>query len=203
MDDLPKELVALQKCGLTIRFCDDLRSHKKYFYTMQEHPDDIVILVDDDTFYSKDMVQKLMKMHEEHPQDIVCMTPTIISAVKDLPSKWRAPACDERIIHSYYAQPYSGQGTLYPPHCLDEKYAFDKEAVMKLCPHADDLWLKLMSMRKGTCVTSIYKYRSIPVNIYGTAEGSLYYINGTAEGNQNDTQWQNLLDHYEVEDRVE
>ena len=65
---------------------------------------------------------------------------------------------------------------------------------MELCPHADDLWVKYMSMRSGIHVTSIYPFRSIPVNIYGTAEGSLYYING--EGFQNDVQWQNLLDHY-------
>ncbi len=196
MDDLPEELTRLQKCGLTIRFCDDLRSHKKYYYAMQEFPEDLIILVDDDTFYSYDMVEKLVQMHRKHPDDIVCMTPTMITAVQDLPSKWVSPKCSEHIEHSYFAQPYSGQGTLYPPHCLDEEYAFDKEKIMELCPYADDLWLKLMSMRKGTCVTSIYKYRSIPVNIYGTAAGSLYYING--ENKQNDVQWQNLLDHYGV-----
>mgnify|MGYP000808865909 FL=1 len=51
IDSLPKALLEQQKRGLTIRFCDDLRSHKKYYYTMQEYPRDIVILVDDDMFY--------------------------------------------------------------------------------------------------------------------------------------------------------
>lgn len=197
LDSLPPRLVALRDRGLAIRFCDDLRSHKKYFYTMQEHPEDLVILVDDDTFYSRDLVKKLMDLHRKYPEDIVCMTPAIITDVHEMPSKWRSPRCDERVVHSYYAQPFSGQGTLYPPHSLDETVAFCKEKVMELCPHADDLWLKFMSMRKGVLVTAIYKFRSIPVNIYGTAEGSLYYING--EGMQNDVQWQNLLDHYGVE----
>lgn len=193
-DSLPNRLTNLQNRGLTIRFCDDLRSHKKYYYVMQEHPEDLVILVDDDTFYSRDLVKKLVRLHQKYPKDIICMTPTMISDVYDLPSKWHAPSCDERIVHSYLAQPYSGQGTLYPPHSLDEANAFDKVKIMELCPYADDLWLKLMSMRKGTLVTAVYKYRSIPVNIYGTAEGSLYYING--EGKQNDVQWQNLLEYY-------
>lgn len=203
LEKVPAKLRRLQQAGLTIRFCDDLRSHKKYFYAMQEFPEDIVILVDDDTFYSKDLVEKLFRLHQQYPKDIVCMTPTLISNINELPSAWHAPLCDEHIIHSSYAQPYSGQGTLYPPHCLDESVAFDKDAIMKLCPHADDLWLKLMSLRKGVHVTSIYKYRGIPVNIYGTAEGSLYYINGCAEGNQNDVQWQNLLDEYGVPEYVE
>lgn len=196
LESLPERLVKQQERGLTIRFCDDLRSHKKYFYTMQENPDALIILVDDDTFYSRDLVKKLVQLHDKYPADIISMTSTMISNVSDLPSKWHSPTCDERIVNSYLAQPYSGQGTLYPPHCLDEENAFNKEKIMELCPYADDLWLKLMSMRKGTLVSAVYKYRSIPVTIYGTAESSLYYIN--AEGGQNDIQWQNLLDHYGV-----
>lgn len=194
--DLPPRLTALQERGLTICFCDDLRSHKKYYYAMQEYPEDLIILVDDDTFYSRDMVKRLLDMHDKYPKDIVCMTPAMITEVEKMPSEWRMRRCDERIVSSYYAQPFTGQGTLYPPHSMDEECAFDKERIMNLCPYADDLWLKLMSMRKGTMVTAIYPYRSIPVNIYGTAEGSLYYING--ENKQNDVQWQNLLDHYGV-----
>lgn len=194
LDELPARLVALQKCGLTIRFCDDLRSHKKYFYVMQEYPNDLIVLVDDDTFYSKDLLKELIKYHKKYPKDIISMTSALITDVRDLPSQWRSPRCDERLIHSYYAQPYSGQGTLYPPHCLDERIAFDKDKIMHLCPYADDLWLKLMSMRNGTTVSVIYKFRCIPVTIYGTTESSLYYIN--AEQGKNDEQWKNLLNYY-------
>jgi RimJ/RimL family protein N-acetyltransferase len=37
LEKIPRELREQQKRGLTIRFCDDLKSHKKYFYTMQEY----------------------------------------------------------------------------------------------------------------------------------------------------------------------
>ena len=67
---LPQKLVNLQKRGLTIRFCDDLRSHKKYFYVMQEHPEDIIVLADDDMFYPSDTLRKLIKMHKKYPKDI-------------------------------------------------------------------------------------------------------------------------------------
>ena len=63
---LPQKLLDLQRRGLTIRFCDDLRSHKKYFYVMQEYPKDIIVLVDDDMFYPKDTINKLIKMHKKY-----------------------------------------------------------------------------------------------------------------------------------------
>ena len=61
IDSLPKALLEQQKRGLTIRFCDDLRSHKKYYYTMQEYPRDIVILVDDDIVLSKRYYKEIME----------------------------------------------------------------------------------------------------------------------------------------------
>lgn len=197
LESLPKKLLQLQNRGLTIRFCDDLRSHKKYYYTMKENPESIVVLVDDDTFYSYDLVEKLYKMHLKNPTEIVCMTPTMISDFNDMPSKWKMPHPYDRVEHSLSAQPYSGQGTLYPPHCMDEKYLFKKETIMNLCPYADDLWLKYMSLRKNTRVTAVYKLRYIPVTIYGTSESSLWYING--QDGKNDIQWQAILNYFKDE----
>lgn len=196
-ESLPKQLLEQKNRGLTIRFCDDLRSHKKYYYVMQEYPDDLIVLVDDDTFYSKDLIKKLYQMHKENPNDIVCMTPTVIyPELKSPPSMWRKVGPNERIKHSFMAQPYTGQGTLYPPHAISQK-AFQKDVVMEICPHADDLWLKFMSLVAHTPVTAIYKFRSIPVTIYGTGDNGLWYING--QDGQNDVQWKNILEYFPEE----
>lgn len=200
IDSLPQSLLQLQKRGLSIRFCDDIRSHKKYYYTMKEYPNDIVILVDDDTFYSLDMIEKLYELHLANPNEIVCMTPTMISSYDELPSRWRRPGPYSKVEHSYKAQPYSGQGTLYPPHCMDEQYLFNKELMMRLCPYADDLWLKFMSLRKGTKVSAVYRLRSMPVAIDGTARSGLWHINGGDGGNKNDEQWKSLVDYFGVND---
>lgn len=200
IESLPLQLIEQQKRGLTIRFCDDLRSHKKYYYTMQEYPDDLIILVDDDTFYPKDMVEKLYKLHKRNPKDIICMTPAIIyPELRALPSSWRKAGADEKIEHSFTAQPYSGQGTLYPPNSISEK-AFQKDIIMELCPYADDLWLKFMSLVSNTPVTAIYKFRSIPVTIYETGSSGLWYIN--AQDGENDTQWCKILDYFHEEVRT-
>lgn len=194
LEDLPSNLTVLQNRGLTIRFCDDIRSHKKYYYVMQEFPEDLIILTDDDAFYTKDLVSELIRMHSENPHEIVCMTPAIMTGIDKLPSQWRSPYYDEKVEHSMYAQPYTGQGTLYPPHCLDESEVFNKKLIMELCPTADDLWLFYMAMRKRTFTTSIYRFRSIPITIYTTSLTSLWYIN--AEDGQNDVQWKKMLEFY-------
>lgn len=195
MDSLPENLRNLQKRGLTIRFCEDLRSHKKYYYALQEYPDDLVILADDDMFYPRDMIAELLKMHRMYPEDICCMTGEVIEPeFSSVPSLWRNPGLDEHHWqHSDCLQAFTGSGTLIPPHALDRN-VFDREAIRQLCPYADDLWIAFMAHRRGTRVTTLKNWRAFPITIYGTAEGSLYYING--EGKQNDVQWQNLLERY-------
>ena len=195
LQDLPDSLLRLQNRGLTIRFCDDLRSHKKYYYVIQENPEDLIILADDDMFYPRDTISQLLRMHKQYPQDICCITAQVIEPdFCTAPSLWRNPKLDEHHWqHSDCIQTFTGSGTLIPPSTLPVE-TFDIEKIKSLCFHADDLWITFMAQRNGTKITTLENWRSFPVCIYGTAEGSLYYIN--AEQNQNDVQWQNLLDYY-------
>ena len=195
--DLPENLLRLQQRGLTIRFCDDLRSHKKYYYALQQYPNDLVVLADDDMFYPKDTVRKLTEMHKKWPNDICCMTAQVIEPdFSAVPSVWRNPRLDEHDLqHTDRIQAFTGSGTLIPPNALHPD-AFDRERIRQLCLHADDLWITFMAQRNGTKITTSRTWRPFPICIYGTAEGSLYYING--EGKQNDVQWKNLLEHYRI-----
>jgi len=197
MDSLPAELFGLQERGLTIRFCSDLKSHKKYFYVMQEYPKDIIILVDDDMFYPYDTIKQLMRMHKRYPNDICTMTAQVMKpAFRSMPSEWRNPRCKEKFVHSDQIQIFTGSGSLYPPHCLSNE-AFDKEKIIKLCPYADDLWLTFMAKRNNTKVTTKYPWRAFPITIYNTGKDSLWRVN--AEEGNNDKQWKALLEAYEKE----
>ena len=71
---------------------------------------------------------------------------------------------------------------------------FDVKLIQKLCPYADDLWLTFMAYRNNTKITAETPWRSFPITIYGTAEGSLWYVNA-AEG-QNDEQWRAMLEYF-------
>lgn len=194
VQSLPIELLEQRKRGLTIRFCDDLRSHKKYYYTMQEYPDDIVLLFDDDMFYPYDTIKKLWKLHEKYPGDICCITSQVMEPdYMSVPSGWRNPEVIESLEHSGRIQVFTGSGSLFPPKSLSEEI-FHKDNLLRLSPFADDLWITFMALRAGTKITSLNKWRAFPVSIYGTHEGSLWYING--QDGKNDEQWKKLLKFY-------
>lgn len=192
LKSLPGSLLILQKRGLTIRFCDDLRSHKKYFYTMQEYPDDLVVLLDDDMIYPLDTIEKLIKLHHKYPTDICTITGQVIVPGK-LPSQWRNPMLSEKFEHSDELQVFSGSGSLYPPHAV-HKDAFDKKKMQAVGPYADDLWLTYMAQRNTTKITALYPWRAFPITIYGTSQESLWKINA-AQG-QNDIQWEAMIKLY-------
>ena len=194
IDQLPEQLLRQMERGLEIRFCEDLRSHKKYYYVMQECPEDLIILTDDDAFFPGDMVEKLLELHKKYPRDIIGSTVAVVGSKESLPDQWGRPVPGERIRQADNIQPFSGQGTLYPPHCFDEPLIFNKELFMRLCPNADDLWLFYMADRKHTKCSVIWPERSMPVAIYGTGSNSLWQINGRQRGN--DTQWTAIRQYF-------
>jgi hypothetical protein len=54
-------------------------------------------------------------------------------------------------IPTYRVMASTGAGTLYPPHCMPEE-TFDIEKIRTLALTADDLWMKVMSIRAGVPV---------------------------------------------------
>lgn len=195
---LPEKLTALQEKGLTIRFCDDLRSHKKYFYTFQEYPDDHVILVDDDFYYPRDTLKVLYRAHKKHPKDIIAVSGQLITpTVETLPSQWGSPEPRKRWVSQKYVQVYTGAGSLFPAHWYPDE-VFSKEKAMALAGTADDLWLKAMSMVAGVKTTLVCPSRAFPALINIKNNESLYFTNNLDGGNQNDIVWKKLVDEYQL-----
>ena len=47
---IPETLLNLQKYGLEVRWCEDIRSFKKLVPSLREFPNDIIVTADDDIF---------------------------------------------------------------------------------------------------------------------------------------------------------
>ena len=63
----------LTKAGLRIeRHVRDLKSHKKYFYAMQEYSESLIVTVDDDTIYDENLLEDLYKEHLIYPKSVIC-----------------------------------------------------------------------------------------------------------------------------------
>src|SRR5690606_29967954 len=60
---LPKSLLELKQFGLEIEFCRDLGAHTKYFYAFQKYPNNLIVTVDDDIIYPRNLLKVLLNTH--------------------------------------------------------------------------------------------------------------------------------------------
>ena len=149
--DLPPKLLKLKKYGLTIKWCNDIRSYKKLIPTLKEHPEAIIITTDDDVYYKKDWLAGLIQVHEQNPNEICCYRGAKITFENG--EFYRYPVapgncyCDATLLH----QQTGVGGVLYPPHCLAEDI-LREDIFMEIAPTNDDLWFWLMGVLNGTKV---------------------------------------------------
>lgn len=193
---LPNTLTDLEKRGLTIRFCEDLRSHKKYHFAFQAYPEDHIILADDDLFYPVDTVKRLVKLHKKHPEDIVCVSAQIIAPkLTALPSVWPQPQAGKRYVSCWEAQAFTGAGSLFPARWYPPQ-VFDAQKAMAVTPTADDLWLKAMSLKAGVRTTLDHPTRGFPAEVMIPGNVTLFQENKATSDNRNDLAWSSLVQEY-------
>ncbi len=194
---VPDSLQRLTKRGLTIKFCEDLRSHKKYYYAMKLYPNDNIITLDDDLYYHKDVLKNVIDLHEKYP-NLVCTNRAHEILIKDgkvLPyRKWNHNA--KNIVEpSHQLLQTGGAGTVYPPGSLSPN-VLDKERILELSFHADDIWLKMMALINGTKIITNKLYNKDFVTVSKTQNEKLVSTNVLEGGN--DMQLKNICDYYNV-----
>ncbi len=196
-EDLPVELLDYKKLGLELRWCkENLKPHKKYFYAMQEFPNALIITVDDDLIYDETMIETLFVSYLSFPHAVSTMRTHLILPDSDNDitdySFWQQEFTGIIGVPSMQLFSTSGAGTLYPPGCMDME-VFNVESIQTLCLNADDLWLKVMQVRKGTPVVLAQKYKRIKY-IEGTQTETLCEKN--VYQNENTQQLRSILSNY-------
>jgi len=146
---LSKELLALKQYGLEIRYVEDVGPHTKYYYALQEYKDSLVITIDDDVFYRRDLVEELYKTHMTNPG---CVCAFWIWKMKftynGIPypyKKYYLGYGDVDLEPSHKLIALGVGGVLYPKACLDER-AFDLDSLKRISLKNDDIWLKAMEI---------------------------------------------------------
>ncbi len=195
IETLPKSLHRYIGRGLEVKLVDgDLRSHKKYHYAMSEYPNDIIITVDDDSFYPTNTLESLLDTYKQYPDAVVSNRARVLD-FKDgklQPYKrWKTTleGCSYNLLQT------GVDGVLYPPYSrgLYYKDMLNKELAMKLTPAGDDLWLYAMT-RLGGCRVVRTLFREYVLSIRIRRNVSLYKTN--CFRNFNDEQIENLRTHY-------
>ncbi|WP_440321438.1 hypothetical protein [Laedolimicola sp.] len=167
-NDLPDSLLKLQRYGLTISWCNDIRSYKKLIPTIKEYPNSYIITADDDIFYHPKMIERLFRAYKRDPLNIHCHRVTKFylenGEFKTIPGGY------EIYNHpSFLHKLTGGSGTLYPPNSL-YKDICREDLFMKLTPTNDDIWFWVMAILNGK-----------RCNVVKHSCTALYYINGSQE----------------------
>lgn len=191
LPDALRQLIG--KNGFRIEWVNgNLKSHKKYFYALQNN-ENVVITIDDDMYYSKSMIHTLMESYRKHPNAISARNVHMIFKEKDhvLPYlTWESEVEEYIGMERMDLCAIGVNGILYPPNCANMNW-FDESAISEYAENQDDLWLKVQEV-----------YSDIPVVYTGLGEkdilieesqSSVLYISNAYEG-LNDICIQKLLE---------
>lgn len=179
---LPEKFKKLIERGLEVRFVDeDLRSHKKYYYSLQEQqPGEMVITYDDDLIYEPESIAKLIRTHERNPECVVCNRGWTIKGNTDEGvkpySEWTLISDEGVETPSHKILASTGAGCLYPYGVMPREL-FDKASIKELAPTADDLWLKFNELNHGIKVVKTDKRWGVLCDVYGSQKFSLNHVN--------------------------
>lgn len=199
---LPRPLCALQERGLTIGYTKDIKSYKKIVPTLLQYPDANIITVDDDVIYPVDFIERMVVAHNKYSGNVYFFRGCRIAFNKKgevLPyRKWKRPSNDK----PQFNLPTGIGGVFYPMGCFN-KDVTREELFMRLCPKADDLWLKVMCMLNGygaVCIAPFEEkhFETHFIEIEGTQSVALNKSNLSSHGENNDTQFRRLIDHYDI-----
>ena len=198
-DNTPDSLKRLQEAGLTIKYCEDLKSYKKYVTAIEEYPDDLIITTDDDFYYSADFVERLMQAHAASPDEIHthrAHRPTFNDdGSLKLYNDWGLLVYDTNESPLFAT---TGGGCLFKRSQL-YKDITDRNLFSALCPMADDVWFYFMSVLNGTRINVLphKKHTMIPLdNFYQLTHKNASLSAVNCGESYNDVQIRNVMKHY-------
>lgn len=200
-NNIPLSLKRLERRGLTIAYTRDIGPYTKLIPSLYQYPDTIIITVDDDMLYRHDTIERLVNSYKAYPTAISCIrgAKILIDKKNKMPKSYLKWDWDAKPDHPDLSILATGSsGALYPPHCFHDE-VFDEEKFLSLCPTEDDVWYKVMEIKKGT-KTTIIDVGSDPF-FYQTQIDSVQDIalwRNNVYGGQSDKQIRALWEHYNL-----
>ena len=192
---IPNNLKRLEQYGLEIKWCDDLKPHKKYYYAMQEYPDSFIVIADDDIFYPENHIEILWNGYLKH-QDCIIANKTHHIEFSNNGTFMEYNTWPDEIIDnpSYLLMPVGCGGVLYPPNMLP-KITFNKKYIKDNVLYTDDLWLKNCALYGGIKTFSTLENELAYFSCIKAGGTGLWKTN-TKNINRNDIVWKKLMTDY-------
>ena len=199
---IPQELLDLANSSiLEIRNYDkDIRSYRKLIPALKDFPDAVIVTIDDDAEYHKNMLRSLLCLHKRVPDAILAHRVRRIQL--DMPyRKWRKYKWHHFLFkrnHAGYANLQTGVGgVLYPPHSLREEM-LNSELFTEIAPTMDDIWFWTAAVANGTKIMPVpFGYRK-PKELDKPKELSLKIVNFRSGIDRNRSVLEKILEKYPV-----
>jgi hypothetical protein len=203
-EDITPALNRQRRRGLEIRFCRDVGPLTKIIHALREyHGTGIIVTADDDHFYMKNWLRQLYQAYVENPECIHCHRAYQMKREEGggllRYDDWELIEIGSR-GPSLSLFPTGVGGVLYPPGSLDEA-VHDEDLFLRLCPTADDIWLKAMSLRRGTACMRSGDFSGRAIQIRGVEGKALKARN--LRKRKNDEQLEAVFRHFDLLDALD
>jgi hypothetical protein len=185
---------------------NDIRSYRKLIPALKDFPDDIIVTVDDDISYHKNMLRDLLRLHERYPDAIIA------HRVKRLKlntpyrrwRKYRWYNFFTRTLRPKFGNIQTGVGgVLYPSGSLKSDM-LNPEIFTKMAPTADDIWFWAAAVANGTKTAPVPFGHSKPRGLGKPKELSLKRINVKSGVDVNRAVLESIIEKYPViRERIE
>ena len=198
---IPEELQKLVDCNsiFEIRnYDDDIRSYRKLVPALNDFPDDVIITIDDDIWYNKNMLGDLLRLHNQIPDAIIAHRAKRIkiNAPYRKWKKYRWYSFVTKRIHSNFKNIQTGVGgVLYPPRAL-KKEMIDPELFIAIAPTTDDIWFWAAAVANGTKIIPVPFGYNKPKGLNKPKELSLKTVNFKSKTDLNRTSLEIILEKY-------
>ena len=180
--EIPTELQNLvdQNPIIEIRFYDEnIRSYTKLIPALKDFPNDIIVTVDDDNFYHKNMLRNLLRRHKQYPNAIVAHRIKRIELGVPY-RKWKKFRKFSFLISDMrpkFSNMQTGVGgVLYPPNAL-KMDMLDPNLFMEMAPTTDDVWFWAAAVANETKIVPVSLGLHMPRGLGKPTEISLMAIN--------------------------
>lgn len=197
--DIPPKVLKLKENGLVIEWHKNLRSYTKLVPSLKKYPNNIIVTADDDIYYEKDWLEKLLKSHKENKNCIICHRAHRVKFEREKLAPYKKWPKKIKGGKASYLNFLTGVGgVLYPQNSL-HKDVLKEELFTELAPKADDVWFWAMAVLNKTKILVVKDWiRELtyvnPERERGlTDEITLFSFN---KKGGNDLQIEKVLNHY-------
>ena len=156
----PKRIIAgIKALGITVRYVKDLGPYTKYHYAFEGYKKDVVITVDDDIIYHRNMIKELYETHLKHPGQVVARRVHRMrfdrnrQPVRYMDWIWECKDSDEPSFDLFAT---GVGGVLYPPS-VTVLECWKNTDFLRVCPKNDDIWLRFSELANHIRVCAVLR----------------------------------------------